>query len=81
MSASDRSTNLILGVLTLLTTIACVAVPWGYMLNGRLVTIETRTEILDELPDRITANEARNLELKYKILALEKSSARLHPEK
>lgn len=80
MPANDRSTNLILGVLTLLTTIACVAVPWGYMLNGRLVSIETSVKVFHKLPDRLTANEAKYLELKYKILALEKTSARLHPE-
>ncbi len=80
MSTSDRSMNLIIALLGLLVTVACVAVPWGYMLNGRLVQIETAVRPLEKLPDKIAANERTCLELKYKILAIEKTSERLHPE-
>ncbi len=74
---NGRSVNLILSVLGIQTTIALAAFSWAYLIHGRLTEIETSVE---GLPNRITAIERQTLEVKFRVVTLEKKSSRLHPE-
>jgi len=78
--SNGRSMNYILAVLTILTTLAMGAVPWAYSVHGRLVRIETSLQGFQEVAPRLTIIERQSIEMRYRIVGLEKKTERLHPE-
>lgn len=78
--SNGRSANFILAVLTILTTIALAAIPWAYSVHGRLTEIETLLKGFQSLSPRLTIIERETIEMRFRVVSLERKSDRLHPE-
>ncbi len=78
--SNGRSVNLILSVLGIQTTIALAAFSWAYLIHGRLTEIETSLKAFQNLQPRISVIERESLEMRFRVVTLEKRSDRLHPE-